>query len=260
MQSILADRTRPLVFLHIHKTAGCSVRNWLRNRFAVEDCLLDCHHAARQSIDPSSYRFVTGHVGFDYLERFRQRPICFVVLRHPVERALSAYSFFQRNDDQYLRWLRDTIPREQAEERVRFTRRANELSLVEFLEREPVLARSLLGDIQSRCLLGRSDRAHDSDQELLDGAARNLESCAVVGLTEYLPASLARVANYMGWDDDFHTVPHDNPTRGRPSLEEIDPHALAILEEWNGRSELYRSQTTFESWRPHPPWDTEPPG
>jgi hypothetical protein len=255
MPSAPPDHARPLLFLHIRKAAGTSVRNWLLNRFPVAACLLDCHFVANRHVNPSAYQFVTGHIDFDYLEQFRERPICFVVLRHPVERALSAYYFFQRNDDRFLRWLEETIPSEQAEERIRFTRRANELSLLEFLERESALARTWLGNVQTRCLLSRPCDAARSDHELLDEAARNLESCEVVGLTERLGTSLARLASVMGWEADCDSIPHDNPTRDRPKLDEIHPRARDILTDWNQLdSQLYRvAERLFDSWTPQPP-------
>lgn len=240
MQLVSADP--PLLFLHIRKTAGCSVRNWLRNRFHVQECLLECHTVANRAVDPSPYQFVTGHVGFDYRERFTRRPICFVVLRDPVERALSAFYFFQRHDARYLRWLQDTLPRQEAEDRVRFTQRANELPLVEFLEREPTVARKLLGDVQTRCLLSRPGPEPRPEGEMLDEARRNLESCEVVGLTERLGATLSRLAGYMGWEDDSDAIPHDNPTAGRPGVGEIPPRARAILADWNRLDlELYQT-------------------
>ncbi len=254
MQSSPSDELRPLLFLHIRKTAGCSVRNWLLNRFSVRACLTDCHHVANQHVDPAAYQFVTGHVGFDYLNRFGQRPICFVVLRHPVERALSAYYFFQRHDAQYLRWLQSTLPLQQAEERVRLTRRANELSLFEFLEREPVLGQTWLGNVQTRCLLSRPFAAPRLQDEFLVEAARNLESCEVVGLTEHLGTSLTRLAGLMGWEADGNAIPHDNPTHGRPGLAEIHPRARDILTEWNQLDfKLYRvAERLFGSWQSPP--------
>jgi hypothetical protein len=248
-----SEPTLSLLFFHIRKTAGCSVRNWLVNHFPVSATLLDCHHTANQRLDPSAYQFVTGHVGFDYVQRFRTRPTCFVVLRNPVERALSAYYFFQRHDAAFLRWLEETLPPQVAQERVRFTRRANELSLAEFLDQEPALARAWLGDVQTRCLLSRPDGGARSESELLAEATANLESCEVVGLTEHLGESLSRLARHMGWEDRT-SIPHDNPTRGRPKLDDIPPRARDILAGWNQLDlQLYRAaERLFQSWRPHP--------
>jgi sulfotransferase famil protein len=236
--------TRPLFFLHIRKTAGCSVRNWLHNHFPARACLFECHQTANREVDPSNYQFVTGHVGFDYIDRFRARPICFVVLRDPLERALSAYHFFRCHDERYLQWLRETHPREEAEERARLTRRANELSLVEFLEREPELARLWLGNVQSRCLSGRADRLLVAEDEALVDAARNLALCEVVGITERLGASLERLARFMGWGDEAGLIPHDNCSTGRPRAGEIPSRARDILTDMNRADlELYRLAT-----------------
>ena len=128
----------------------------------------------------------------------------------------------------------------------------NELSLDEFLEREPELSRTWLGNVQSRCLSSGSSRASISDREILDEASRNLEACEVVGLTEDLPASLARLAGFMGWDDDCGLIPRDNPTRGRFTLGEIPSHTRDMLTELNRVDlELYRvAERLIASRRP----------
>lgn len=233
---------QPLFFLHIRKTAGVSVRSLLFNRFAVRDCLLDCHHVGNRGIDPADYRFVTGHVGYDYVARFARRPLVFTVLRRPIECALSAYFFFRSHDRSYLQWLEDTLPSDQGAERVRFTKRANELPLLEFLQQEPALARALLGNTQTRALLGAPIPEHGrrADAELLAEAAMNLESCDVIGLTERLDESLAVLGQRLGWSR-IGPSPQYNITRGRAAVAEIDPRALDILRGWNQLdAELYR--------------------
>jgi hypothetical protein len=253
-RSATPEPTRPLLFLHIRKTAGCSVRNWLKNKFRAAACLEHCHTLAHEHTDPSTYQFVAGHVGFSYLARFRTRPICFVVLRQPLERALSAYCFYRRNDARYLQWLRETVAPEEAEERARLTRRLNELPLADFLDREPELAQRWLGNVQSRCLLSRANPGPIVDGEMLEEATRNLKSCELVGLTEELPRALARVASYMGWEDDGSTIPHDNPTANRLSLEAIPPRVRDRLTELNRvDAELYRvAERLIQSPRPAP--------
>ena len=89
---------------------------------------------------------------------------------------------------------------------------------------------------------------------MLAEAAANLESCEVVGLTEHLNASLARLARNLGWEDDGSSIPHDNPTRGRPKLDEIPARARELLAEWNQLDlQLYRvAERLFQAWRPDP--------
>lgn len=243
---------RPFLFLHIRKTAGCSVRSWLLNRFPAAATLLDCHHIRNQSVDPSSYQFIAGHVAHDYLARFRSRPFCFVVLRQPIDRALSAYYFFRRNEPSFLKWLQETIPARQAEERMRFTRRANELSLLEFLEAEPYLVREWLGNVQTRALLNQPASAYRTDREQLDEALENLAACEMIGLTEQLGQSLGRLALELGWEAAVGPVPHENVTAGRPRFDEVPVRAREILAEQNQLDlSLYAAaRDRFDQWRP----------
>lgn len=235
------EENRPLLFLHIRKTAGRSVRDWLFQRFPAQSCLLDAHHVQNQDRDPSAYQFVTGHVGFAYIQRFARQPIRFTVLRHPLDRALSAYFFFRGHTDPFLQWLKGTLPAKQGDERVRFTKRANELSLLEFLQQEPELAHEWLGNVQTRSLLAARPDQYSANAEMLDKAKQNLESCECVGLTERLGDSLGLLAHQLGWDPDLGSVPHENPTHGRPSVKDIDPPARDILTDWNQLDlELYQ--------------------
>lgn len=231
-------RDRPLLFVHIRKTAGLSFRHLLASRFAAAACLFDAHAVDRQSVDPDAYAFVHGHVDVRYVERFRRRPVVFTVLRHPIDRALSAYYFFRDNGPRQLEQLRRDLPRELFASRVWFNRRARELSLLEFLEREPALVRAHLGDVQTRHLAGRGDGA-ELDAGSLADARRHLASCNVVGLTERPDDTLALLSHEFGWGA-LGPLPHDNPTRGRPSIAEVDPRALDLLARANRRdAELY---------------------
>lgn len=236
----------PLFFLHIRKTAGCTVRNLLTNRFSVDGCLLDVHHVANQTVDPSRFGFVTGHVPFCHTRRFKRRPIVIVFLRSPLERAQSAFYFFRSHDEAYMQWLGATLPAEEFAARNAFAN-APAASLLEFLEREPELARGLLGDAQTQCLLdgaagGQSYLAVQklSEAEMLQQAKRNLESCALIGLTERMEDSMALIAHRLGWPA-FGPIPRDNPTRSRPPADALDPRAREILTDWTRLdAELYR--------------------
>lgn len=232
---------RPVCFLHIRKTAGCSVRSVLFNRFPVAGSLLDCHHVGNLSTDPSSFAFVTGHVGAEYLARFQTRPIVFTVLRQPLDRAISAYAFFRSHTPAYLQWLVETLPPAESAVRVRFTQRANELPLVEFLKWEADLAQSLLSNPQTRSLRGRPELGitPGTEHQELTQAIENLRCCEVVGVTDRLDASLGLLARRLGWAE-LDSSPRLNVTQNRPTASEIEPAALDILRRWNALdAELY---------------------
>ena len=248
---MLPEATRPLFFLHIRKTAGLSVRHWLVNRFPVHATLLDCHHVASQQLDPSAYQFVTGHVGFDYVARFRTRPVCFAVLRDPVERALSAYYFFQRNSTEFLRWLEETLPPELAQQRVRL--RGGRRILPRGVPRSRVRSANVARQRPDAMPAQPATRIATGA-----GVARGgLREPGIVRgrrphrTPERFPGRLAR---HLGWEDDGSSIPHDNPTRGRPKLDEIPARARELLAEWNQLDlQLYRvASRLFQAWRPDP--------
>src|SRR2546423_14138472 len=91
-------------FLHIRKTAGTSLRGLLANRFPANSILFQAHSVSGPQ-QPGDALFATGHVGFDYAQRFRVAPKTFTVMREPISLALSGYYFFQKHDEQFFRVL-----------------------------------------------------------------------------------------------------------------------------------------------------------
>lgn len=256
---------RPLLFLHIRKTAGSSVRSLLVNRFSVAQTLLDWHHVRHRSCDVNQYAFVTGHITFADVAKFDRPPVVLVFIRRGVERALSAYYFYRDLSPEMLRHFHATLPREMAADRERFQQRASALTLAEFLDRESDLARRWLSNMQTRVLAGIPDGAplDISEGELWRRARDNLARCDIVGLTERVGESLAQLACHMGWCE-FGPIPHRNRTLGRPPREAIDPDALDLLSRWNQLDEqLYAEAETWFTRRrssapPLPPPATRP--
>jgi hypothetical protein len=241
------DRPRPLLFLHIRKTAGSTVRSLLANRFSVAETLLDWHHVHHRGRDLTQYAFVTGHVTAADIAAFPRPPLVLVFLRRAVERALSAYYFYRDLSPAMLQHFHATLPPTMAVDRERFQRRSSALTLLEFLECESDLARRWLSNTQTRILAGvpDGDPLNISDDELWRRARDNLEQCEIVGLTERMAESLEQLKRCLGWSD-FGPIPHLNRTRGRPTQEVIDPAALDRLRRWNQLDEqLYAHAETL---------------
>ncbi len=109
--------TVPALFLHIQKTAGTSIIHLARQYYG--DSLVshgDCWGKSCEQL--SRFRFVSGHVGYDFARHLMPGRYSFTFLRDPVERILSMYYFCRtRNPDEFDIY-----------------KKAHEMDLPEFLE------------------------------------------------------------------------------------------------------------------------------
>lgn len=244
-QSASASASTPatpsLFFLHIRKTAGVSLRDVLINRFPAADApFFLAHIPGNAGRSPEAHPLVTGHVHYGYTKKFRQRPAVFTMLRQPLMRARSAYTFFRGHDEAKLNELKTELSAEEYAERVEFLSKARQCgTLGEFLQREPTLAKTHLCNVQTRQLLDEVVIG-DLDESHFAQALRNLEACDVIGLVERVPESIALLEHRLGWEG-LGPVLHQNVTRDRLTKEQVDGTALDLLMSWNALDErLYR--------------------
>ena len=212
-----------VLFLHIPKTAGTSIKHYLSLHYAAQDCLLDPSHVAIhrtiKDVDFNSYSLAAAHFDFDYVSRYRNRPFVLTCLRNPIARAISAYNF-QRSP--VLRYQFEMLSKAvgQTEESAAVRQVLDELdrlracvSLSEFLAREPEQARKILGNIQTHYLAGAEAASIHADEprRLIEIAIANLRSCEGILLTERLSETLGQLALPIS-TDPFGAVTHDNAT------------------------------------------------
>jgi Sulfotransferase family len=211
---------RALLFLHIPKAGGTALWGVLSNRFAADRCL-DTYYGRSPSDDElNSAGFVTGHLSMSVLDRFEEVPVSVTVLRDPIERALSVYSFFRELDEGPLGW--PGLERYDA-----MLDLAKRHPLEEFVEMAPELAEHYLGNWQARALgAKRLDRADERLEDALEGLRR----CDFVGLAERQDESVDRLAGRLGWAP-LTPLPLVNVTRTRVREGEISPAALETLRE-----------------------------
>jgi hypothetical protein len=209
---------KALVFLHIPKAGGTALWSALANRFAVEDCL-DSYYAHRPTDEElNAASFVTGHLSMSVLDRFERRPFALTILRDPIERALSVYSFFRELDEEPT----GRPGLERFDEMLRLTKSR---SLEEVLEMDSEVAEHYLGNWQSRVLGAK--RLDGTDEELGD-ALEGLHRCDFVGIAERQDESVDRLTRRLGWSP-LAPLPLANVTRTRVRAEEIAPEALEGL-------------------------------
>jgi hypothetical protein len=223
-----------ILFLHIPKTAGTSLKHYLFHRYAADQCLLDPTPQTLQQAVLDDHAFVAGHFDFDQVGRYRRPPAVLTCLRNPIDRAISAYCY-QRTPRLriQIQSISAQIGTGVAAEVLDDIRRLNDCgSLADFLRREPELAQKTLGNVQTRCLAGAkaaSAHAHQPRQ-LLAIAKKNLQACAGILLTERMSESLARLDFLLG-HDEFGALTEDNVTENRSSSAQLDPAVVAALAE-----------------------------
>src|SRR5262249_2138661 len=113
----LAGRT--LLFMHIPKTGGTSIRELLSRQFEPEAILyigLQTREGVAARLTAAAHaRFVNGHIPYAAMQSLARRPFVFTLLRDPVQRAVSAFRQMQRDAAQREEMAaRGTISRERA--------------------------------------------------------------------------------------------------------------------------------------------------
>lgn len=110
-------KLKPVVFLHLQKTAGTSIVDIARQFYGNDNVLShgDYLYDEGQLIPAEKFAqadflqtrfgntpFISGHFGYDFTKQFMVNRISFTFLRNPVERVLSAYYFYRtRNPDEF---------------------------------------------------------------------------------------------------------------------------------------------------------------
>ena len=238
----MADLASQVLFVHIPKTAGTSVRSMISTRLERSEMLEVSEGRAQWDVLVSrvdAHRFVDGHVGYGFASAFRCPPTVVAFLREPIERAVSAYCYLRESEafataGQSPAWRSS---RERAE------RRARQFSLLEFIQSEPLTAAAHLGNVQTWYLGSETIRRRpyaDVGVDDLERAKKHLTQCGVVGLTERFDDSMTMLCRALGWPS-FPNAHHANASRDRAAAE-LDPATIAAI---GGLTELDRELYGF---------------
>ncbi len=231
LEALCASRRMPkLIFLHVPKTGGTTLRKILEREYEPEEIFefynfgvetRIAHYGRLLEPARAAVRVLSGHLFYGVHEQVGEPPLYVTMLRDPVRRVMSLYRH------------RSTLPT-QGFERVH----AEEMGLEEFIhELRPVAA----DNGQVRMLSGvRGLPFGECTPELLEQAKRNIrEHFALVLLTERFDESVLLLRRMFGWKTPCYVRENVSTKRLRP--EDRSASAIELIERHNRLdAELYR--------------------
>jgi hypothetical protein len=211
-----------LVFVHIQKTAGKTLRQifyrqfprghtrLVRNYFVAPEVSRKVIEglAADRSHD---LRVVHGHILFWPDVEWPEGTQFLTMLRDPVERVISHYFWLRARSSRFRKTLEEAL-----------------------------LAGSIKDNLQTRVLAAQMPPFGETTDEMLEDALRGLKRLTVVGLTERFDESFVLATRMLGWRRMLYRK--ENVTPDRKSTDEISPKVIELIKKYNALDiELYRS-------------------
>ena len=232
MQAQYPASGRTVIFLHIGKTGGTTLRKIIYRNYPKSEILLVrarrrpreetlADFARLPEAERSRPRLIVGHTVYG-LHEFIPRPSTYItIVRRPTSLVLSQYAFVQRR------------PGHRHHDLVT----ATGMSLEEYLDGGISME---MDNSQTRAISGDLDTPYGRcTNEMLARAKDNLDrNFAVAGVTERFDEMLVMLKQVFGWIK-IHYVPSNvSPPSGRPK---VSPKTLRRIEEQNHLdAELYR--------------------
>jgi hypothetical protein len=247
VQRLTEEQSPLVVFVHIPKTAGGTVRAMLSatasgpkvidsgNFFKGTDHALEkIGRKMRIAERATDQAVVIGHVPYGaYRARLPMEARYVTFLREPVDRVVSHFYRHVMNWD--------------GRAKVRFggveslERALTDTHLPEISNLQPAL-----NNLQTRCLCSDPEPLGRLPESALEEAKDNLRRFAFVGIQERFTESLALFQDTLGLT--LTPAPDRHVNLYRPSVDDVDPEERRLIEEHNRLdADLYRhGQTLFE--------------
>jgi hypothetical protein len=181
---------KPLLFMHIHKTAGQSFTQYLKQQFKPEKICphnVDCAILATPAKELSQYEFFSGHISMKALSEKIPDFDVITILRNPRNRIISAYHYWKslaaRNEPNIPAVFYDIL----------------NMSFADFLTNSKTKA--CVDNVQARLLSGGYYGDSNQHRTMVYGDSLKplWDRFLHIGLTENLSASIQKVAEHYGW-------------------------------------------------------------
>lgn len=212
---------RIVVFLHIPKTGGVTMRRLLDRQYTKQrvfrypaekpmQVLGQLTSAERQNI-----RCVYGHFRYGVHRHFHRRAVYITMVRDPLDRILSMYYFIRSRPQNKLH------------------HQAKQMSFSQFVTSRDPRIRAALNNHQTRMISGKR---HPDLKKAIENIKRDF---VVVGITDMYPESVFMMKQLLGWKDADYT--RENVTQNRPKHPRVPDHIVRIIRQNNALDyRLYR--------------------
>jgi hypothetical protein len=219
-----------LIFFHVPKCGGTSVREALRRSFTY-------YGLGEANLDPQASRRAAASLGDDLLD-FRERWLAFQVERGRSHLIVGHFPFSHAVAASGEKWTLLTLLREPASQLLsefffnRDRKNAVHFAIPSSTKLKPWLESEAASDIGARFVEYFTDaelRRHPDTPEAIEAAKRNLLSFHALGVVEQMDAWRTQIRQVTGHD---LTLAHLNisPTSVLARESEIDEEAVALAE------------------------------
>ena len=188
---------QPIAFMHIEKTAGTSLTDFLERRFSpvlIRSRPSNADEADTEDRHPStrSYTMVHGHYALPFIQTHEPERQVVTILREPGSRLLSCYYYWRS------RQLSSAV-----DDVNEATVLAGRVGLLDFLRCSDPVVVDQIDNVYTRRLTGLDIPAHDGLSgdvalDIVDRALAALDSLAFVGITERFPESIMLLSERFG--------------------------------------------------------------
>ncbi|MCH4810010.1 sulfotransferase family 2 domain-containing protein [Vreelandella neptunia] len=221
-----------IVFLHIPKTGGTSVHDFLVNQFDRQDVLPDRFNTLREHSEEhlDNYKYFSGHYDFNGVKRIPGDKKIFTFMRDPKERILSLYYFWKSHTNEHIE-----------KHNLQGPRLAKKMNLLDFLcykengipaNIDNSIARVFLGEMYC----GPNQSFLYPEEQVLDIAKSNIDDLFCIGFMDDYEKSYKEVIKKLGFNSPS-VIPHSRKENDKndPSREFVkkEPLTEEINEELN---------------------------
>jgi Sulfotransferase family len=206
-----------IVFLHIQKTAGTSLVEFLRRELG-EQAISHGDFLKYEPEQLAAFRFISGHFGYPYCRAIPGRNFTFTFLREPVDRVISLYHFLQTRDPAQFEMYA----------------LAQRMSFAEFVQStHPVVTAHIenmqVWQLASHWGIPAREQWCGTMGELFDEALAHLEALSFFGFRESFEADVRSLVRRLGLTPPSEPLPNSNRTPSRPQATDLSPEVLQTI-------------------------------